>query len=246
MTNSEFKNAFLISYNAIASNSAPGLDDFEISHYLTVAQLEIVKNYYDALSNRKQKGFESTEKRRTDLKELVLNYKTTDNLVLNIGLENNSKFFIIPNNTFLIVQETAKLSSSDNCVNGNISNIKPITHDEYNIQKHNPFKKPDKDTLWRLNISKHDNNQIVEIISPYDISEYQMRYIKYPNPIILTDLDIAFPSDNLSIDGITDETQCELNQSIHREIIDRAVELALRDYKPQGLESKVQLDQRNE
>ena len=69
MTNQELKNEFLISYNAIASNSAPGIDDFELSVYLTRAQLEIVKNYYDPLSNRKQKGFEATEKRRRDLNQ---------------------------------------------------------------------------------------------------------------------------------------------------------------------------------
>jgi hypothetical protein len=39
---------------------------------------------------------------------------------------------------------------------------------------------------------------------------------------------------------------CELSESLHREILDRAVEIALRDYKPQGLESKITLDQRNE
>jgi hypothetical protein len=246
MTNLEMSNEFDIHYNSIAGQSAPNIDDYEKSVYLTKAQLEIVKNYYDSLSNRKQKGFESTEKRRVDLKELIVNYKTTNTLSLNIGLEANSKFFEIPNNTFLIIQETAKLSSTDNCINNTVSNIKSITHDEYNIQKKNPFKKPDKDTLWRLNISEHNNNQVVEIISPYDVSEYHMRYIKYPRPIILKDLDVIFPSENLSIDGFDTELECELNQSIHREIIDRAVELALRDYKPQGLESKIQLDQRNE
>jgi hypothetical protein len=29
------------------TSSAPGLDDYEISVFLTKAQLEIVKNYYD-------------------------------------------------------------------------------------------------------------------------------------------------------------------------------------------------------
>ena len=37
----KFKNEFLIQYNAIASNSSPGLDDYEISVYLTKAQLEL-------------------------------------------------------------------------------------------------------------------------------------------------------------------------------------------------------------
>jgi hypothetical protein len=51
---------------------------------------------------------------------------------------------------------------------------------------------------------------------------------------------------NLSIDGQTTQQTCELDESIHREILDRAVQLALRDYKPEKLESKIQLDTRNE
>ena len=246
MTNLEMSNEFDIHYNSIAGQSAPNIDDYEKSVFFTKAQLEIVKNYYDSLSNRKQKGFESTEKRRVDLKELIVNFKNNTTLSLNSGIDTNSKFFTIPNNTFLIIQESAKLSSTNNCINNNIANIKVITHDEYNIQRLNPFKKPDEDVLWRLDIAKYNNNQIVEIISPYDILEYHIRYIKYPKPIILKDLDVIFPNENLSIDGFTEELQCELSESIHREILDRAVELALRDYKPQNLESKIQLDQRNE
>lgn len=246
MTNVEISNEFDIHYNTIAGQSAPGIDVYEKSVFLTKAQLEVVKDYYDALSNRKQKGFEATEKRRVDLKELVQNYKNTTVIASTRGIDGDSKFFKIPSDAFLIIQETAKLSSSDNCINGTISNIVPITHDEYNLQRKNPFKKPDKDTLWRLNISKENTDQIVEIISPYDIAEYHLRYIKYPKPIILSDLNTAFPNENLSIDGYDTELPCELHEAIHREILDRAIELALRDYKPQNLDSKLQLDQRNE
>ena len=69
---------------------------------------------------------------------------------------------------------------------------------------------------------------------------------KYPKPIILSDLNLLFPGENLTIDGLSGPVGCELDPEIHREIIDRAVELALRDYKPSNLESKIQLDQRNE
>ena len=103
-----------------------------------------------------------------------------------------------------------------------------------------------KNKIWRLDISKIDNKKIVELITPYVITNYQLRYLKYPKPIIITDLSTAFPSDDLSIDGITSQQNCELDKSVHREILDRAVELALRDYKPANLESKIQLDQRNE
>jgi hypothetical protein len=99
---------------------------------------------------------------------------------------------------------------------------------------------------WRLSVSRINNNNVVEIINPFEIKDYLIRYIKYPKPIIISDLNLIFPGENLKIDNLSSIQECELDQSIHREILDRAVELALRDYKPSGLESKIQIDQRNE
>ena len=245
MTNSELKNEFLIHYNAIASNSAPGLDDYEISVFLTQAQLELVKNYYNPLGNKYKDGFENSEKRRNDLKELLVAYASIDKIVSTLGIVPESQFFEIPNNVFVIVQELAKVSTND-CFNGKYIDIYPKTHDEFNTNIKNPFKRPDQDHVWRLDYSKMSNSKVVELISPYNIVEYKVRYIRYPMPIVLTDLGAAFPGEGLSIDNVTVETPCELSEEIHREILDRAVELALRDYKPSNLESKIQLDQRNE
>ena len=69
---------------------------------------------------------------------------------------------------------------------------------------------------------------------------------------ILTTLNISYndfaQKMDLNLDEVTQLSlgECELNEEIQREIIDRAVELALRDYKPQNLQNVVQLDQRNE
>lgn len=248
MTNREFRDQFDISYNAIASNSAPGIDDYELSVYLTKAQLEIIKNYYDPLSNRKQKGFEATEKRRRDLNQLIKDYKTSDTISNNFNIDSQSIFYVVPNDLFLIVNEKAKITSKD-CFNNKILNVKPVSYDEYNVQINNPFEKPDSKIAWRLDLSNVNNTKVVEIISPYNISgtlEYQIRYVKYPKPIIITNLNTAFPSDNLTIDGISAETPCELNAEICREILDRAVLLATSDYKPQSLQVKAQMSQTNE
>ena len=245
MLNSEFKNEFNIHYNSIATMSAPSIDDYEISVYLTKAQLEIVKDYYNPEGNKYKRGFEDSEKRRNDLKELVKTYDSTTIIPSLFNIDINSKFFKIPDDVFLIIYENGKILSND-CSNGKKVTIKPITHDEYNIQKDNPFKKPDQSVIWRLDVSNIGDNKVVELISNYTITNYQLRYIQYPKPIIISDLVDLYPSDNLSIDGLTSEQPCLLSESIHREILDRAVELALNDYKPQGLENKIQLDSRNE
>ena len=244
MTLSEFKNEFQISYNNIATNSAPNIDDYELSVYLTKAQLELIKDYYNPNGNKYKEGFESSEKRRIDLKELIVSYTNNNYFTSSKAIHKNSKFFNIPNDVFLIINENVEILNKG-CDNERVSNVKPVTHDEFSKQIFNPFKRPNKYISWRLDYSKIDSKNVVEIISEFDII-YKLRYIKYRKPIIITDLNLFYPDDNLSIDGYTNALDCELNKEIHREIIDRAVELALRDYKPSGLESKIQIDQRNE
>lgn len=248
MTVSEFNNNFDIQYNNIAGQSNPSLDIYEKSIYLTKAQLEIVKNYYDPDSNRKKRGFENSEKRRVDLKQLIKDYKNNTSTTNVVGIHPQSRFFEIPTDVFLIINEKAKIISND-CLNGTTIEIKPFSHDEFNTQIKNPFKNPNDSIVWRMDISNLSSNKVVELISPYNISaslEYQMRYIKYPKPIILGNLLTLYPSETLTIEGISVLTNCELDQEIHPEILDRAVELALADYQKDNLQTKVQLDVRNE
>ena len=243
MTVTEFKNEFLIHYNAIATNSAPSLDDYEISVYLTKAQLELVKTYSNPEGNKYKEGFEASEKRRIDLKELTKNYSISTPIISTDKISVDSKFFKIPDDVLFIRYENVVIQSTD-CNNGLSVSVYPKTHDEYNIQKDNPFKKPSNKMAWRLDYSHIGLDKVVEIIIPYTLASYNMRYTRYPKPIILSDLTVF--AEGLTVDGLSAITQCELNPEIHREILDRAVELALRDYKPSGLESKIQLDSRNE
>lgn len=53
---------------------------------------------------------------------------------------------------------------------------------------------------------------------------YTLRYVKKPKPIILEDL--TNYGDNLSIEGETEETECELPVETHQELLERAVTLA--------------------
>ena len=50
----------------------------------------------------------------------------------------------------------------------------------------------------------------------------------------------------LSINSQTNEQTSELDESIHDEIINRAVELAVRDYKESNLQNKIQTNLRDE
>lgn len=241
MTTTEFNDQFDIHYNSIAGQSAPNIDSYEKSVYLTKAQLELVKNYYDPTSNAKNKGFEASEKRRVDLKELKRRVEVNTFSNTSYG-----KLALLPSELYLITREDAILSSDTFCNGKILASVKPITSDEFNIQRKNPFKKPDKSVVWRMDHASISTSNTVELVSAYPIDKYIAEYIMYPTPIILEDLDTAYPGQHLSIDGQTTKTECILNKGTHSEIVDRAVQLALRDYRPQDLESKIALDRRNE
>lgn len=247
MNEEELSNQFDIYYDNIASKGAPGLDLYEKSVYLTKALLELVKTHYSP-DNKYRDGFEGSEKRRVDLKELITNYKTSTQITSTEGLSEDSKFFSIPDDTFLIIRESAIINStSDNCINNKQVKVIPKTHDEYDVQINNPFKKPSDNLAWRIDYKKQGGLKNVEIISPYDVSTYTMRYIKFPSPIILTNLDSGeFLGQGLSIYGETTSRPCELDRSICEEILDRAVQLASIDYEKSNLQAKVELNKRNE
>ena len=246
MTTTEFSNEFDILYDNVASKSAPGLDLYEKSVFLTIAQLEIVKNHY-LNQNKYQASFEGNEKRRIDLKELIKNYETSTKLNSDVGISNLSKFYKLPTDLFLTIQEQVIFDSTDNCINNKVVKVIPKTHDEYNIQIKNPFKKPDNNSVWRLDYSKQNGIDNVELLSIHDIKKYQLRYIKFPSPIILSPLLLGdFVGMELSINNQTNEQTSELDESIHDEILNRAVELAVRDYKESNLQNKIQTNLRNE
>jgi len=268
MTITEFSNEFDILYNGIASNSAPGIDLYEKSIYLTKAQLEIVNNYFNPRGNKYDRGFEASSKRRADLRELIRPYISTVKstiLTTDDGISADSQFFRIPNDVYLIIQEKARVNQEDVCGDEEIQiyiKVVPKTHDEFNTQENNPFKKPDASVVWRVDMysvpSKDDDlpgetpiviaspRKVVELISPYAINQYKFRYVKYPDPIVLVNLLTEYPYENLSIDGITGAQTCALGENVHREILNRAVEMAVSDYKPQELQHRVQINQRNE
>lgn len=244
MTATELKEEFNLRYNN-ALEGAPGLDTFEISSYLSVAQEQYVKVAYD-ITKDAGKSFESTEAARRALNELVIDEKITSQVNSTRGLVSESVFFEMSNSAMFIVLETATISSADSLYDGKVIKVLPVTHDEFMINYRNPFRKPNKNKAWRLDISKENSKTTVEIVTQESISQYNVRYVKYPDPIIVEDLTTA--SDvaglGLTIQGNTAEATCALNESAHREIINIAVENAVLDYREGTLRSRMTLDSR--
>lgn len=254
MTVQEFRNEFDLLYDNIASKGAPGLDDYEVSVLLTIAQEELVKNKNTPKSNKLQEGFEQSEKRRSELKNLIKDYKVNETASFlqssveefSNNIADNSSFYRIPNDVFLIKYESAFIKT-DNCSNLQVE-VKPLTLDEYNKQKKNPFKKPNNKIIWRLDYNSIEpGGNVVELISNHPINQYNMRYLKQPSPIILIDLNTEeYLDSGLTILGQTQQQTSELHPNFHSEIVRRAVELATLSYKENNLNNLVNLYQRKE
>lgn len=229
MTNQEFSDTFSVLYNNIASNQAPGLDEYEKSVFLTKAQNEIVLSYFDPLKNKPQEGFDGNEKRQIDFSMLMkLNTGTeyTGSNALKISYADNAKLFVLPTDILLIINEKIEVLNNNKTKNLIVT---PVTYKIFNTLMTKPFKRPIKNQAWRLNNSTFETEgntttqAVVEIIPGIGdtISNYVVRYIKRPQPIVLTTLE-----GDLKVGGVQDETPCELDPIIHDEILQRAVELA--------------------
>ena len=117
-----------------------------------------------------------------------------------------------------MIYEQCTLSDENNCVNNKIVSVVPTIHDDLDKVLKNPFKSPNNRKVIRLDF---DNK--IELISKYNISNYKVRYLKKPNPIILVALE-----DNLSINnGDTQVSNGETNPILHERIVQRAVQLAV-------------------
>ena len=82
MSVEEMDNMFEVLYNNITSDQAPGLNAYEKSVFLTKAQDEILKNYFNPKSkgNNLQEGFDGNPKRQVDFSMLTTVYKIEETL----------------------------------------------------------------------------------------------------------------------------------------------------------------------
>lgn len=227
MSTEEFSNEFdtlLNSYSEInrfgitENNSTIELDEYEKSVFLTKAQEELIIEFYNGKNSSKD-SFEKTEEIRRYLSSLVKTYTTSTKNTSYTGLSNTSTFFNLPTDLWFITYESVNLKDKNlGCKDCKDVIVVPITQDDYYKLINNPFRGPNDRRVLRLD---NDNN-IVELISKYNIENYLVRYISQPEPIILTDL-----TDNLSINNISIKTECKLHPALHRTILEYAVRLAL-------------------
>ena len=167
----EFSNEFDILYNNVMSNQAPGLTEYEKSVFLTRAQDDIIKAYFNPKLNKTQEGFDGNERRQIDFsrlmrtvecKELPSKYTTT---FLHSGT--NIKSYAIPSDILLYINEAIIAIRDTRSVR---LIIVPLDYTEYNRLMSKAYKRPLKNQAWRLiaigrtSIIETDYNKIVAAI----------------------------------------------------------------------------------
>lgn len=251
MTTQEFSNEFDILFNNISSNAAPGLNEYEKSVLLTKAQLEILRNYFNPMGNKYREGFDGSQKRQIDFSGLI---KVSKPLKLDdtaigsiVKFDDRSVLYYMPDDILYILNETARVTYDKGCIknpNGyeHKITIVPMAFDEYNVMNARPYKQPYKQQGWRLlnrpgvQTVNGAADYISEIIvkEGAEMSNYTVRYVRMPQPIILMDFSKEQDFDekfvDLTVMGRNKRTECELDPSIHNEILQRAVEIAKNAY----------------
>nr|UVN09338.1 MAG: hypothetical protein [Bacteriophage sp.] len=245
MTNQEFSNEFDVLYNNIMSNQAPGLDEYEKSVFLTKAQDEIVKNYFNPKGNKYNEGFDGNEKRQIDfsmiIRSTVIKTRFTDDI-----FDARCKTVILPKDIIMILNEYALVTRMRSTGDPESAQelvrltIVPLEYKEYSRLMSKPYKRPLKWQAWRLLNNSTTDNSAEIMTGPNDIlNTYNIRYIKKPRAIILSDLE------GVTLDGQSKAQTCELDPILHPEILQRAVELAKAAYVG-DINSQVQMGQRSE
>lgn len=223
----EFSDGFDVLLNSSANQLGFGndtnrvnlaFDEYEKSVFLTNAQKALVIALYNG-KNPYGDSFEHTEELRRYLSPLVLDSKLDPITTLSgapLGVSSTSKFFTLPENLWFITYEAAMVNDHK-C--GEISmDVLPVTQDEYHKIKRNPFRGANERRALRLDLA----DGVIEIVCKYTVEKYYIRYVKRPNPIILTSL-----GDDLRIDGENTVSGCELHEALHQRILEDAVRLAL-------------------
>lgn len=226
------------------------MNDYEKSVFLTKAQDEIVKNHFIPASrgNTVQQGFDDMAKRQSDFASVL---RTVNCKRANAGtkINPNSLLYYLPIDALIVVNESITTTK------GNLLQVIPVRYDEYLRLMSKPYKRPLKNQAWRLITSGANDEEIslsgeklIEVVigAGQSINSYRMRYVKKLSPIILSDL----TEEELSINGVSTASDCELDPILHEEVLQRAVELAkaawVASNSGENLQLVTQLGQRSE
>ena len=161
MTKEEMSNEFDILYNQVNSNQAPGVDEYEKSVFLTKAQDDIIRMYFDPRGNKFQEGFDGSQKRQYDF-STILTHTKLERITEGGSYESydpRAISFKFPKDFFLSTNESVveRREGKEDMV----YQIIPISYYDYGRLMQKPYQYPPKRSVWRLiteNISESSSS----------------------------------------------------------------------------------------
>jgi len=218
---------FQIGYDFITNFEAPGVNEREVSFFLTQAQEEIVHSVY-----RSDKEVEFNKKVLDILKT------TNDATTFTAGPYPNSFWTDLPADLLFVINDRIKMTSSashffPSTVFDDVK-VKPVDDDYYNDNRKNPFKKPDFELAWRLDYAEDDTGykrkHVYVIEANQVLTTAYIHYYRKPEPIIVQDSNYVAGDGAIDGEDFSDYTAAsldsELDSLVHRAIVERAVKLA--------------------
>ena len=230
MTANEMKYNMLLFYDKLFEYGAPSYDDRQIGAILSKAQLRVFKRHYMPAANKYQQGFESSEQRRTDLEQFIKNAAPSS--IPATGNEHpNGTFYEMPGDFLYAVEESVITAASS----PKEVTVLPIRHDYYRANINNPYKKPYANLVWRMDYSREDHGEDggdamtgrtakrTELVTDDSttILSYRVRYLITPPEIVCDEIVPA------------NQRHCILDETLHDEIIDEAVKIAVAATMPE-------------
>lgn len=210
----EMQYAFELRTGQVDSFEGNRIDSDKIQDLLNVSQNQEIQDRYSKYLGSSLTKFDFTEKLRRELSNLITSVNKTSFDSSDGSLHKNAVFVMLPSDYLYGVEERCVVSDSSGSTG--VAQVMPITYDEYLVEKDNPFLEPNDELVWRLDygvtgatgIKKH------ELISGDDITidSYTVRYLRRPQDIIIHP---------------TNKQDCELDESIHDNIVNRAVQMAV-------------------
>lgn len=245
MTPQEFSKEFDIFYNNINSGKAPGVIEYEKSVFLTKAQDQLLKNYFNPAGNKYGQGYSDSPKRTVDFSNVMKSVSISGS----IGIDTTYKNTMIYNRPNDLLLPTGFVLRN---IAGKELQVVHVDEAEMTRLYSKPYKEPYKGSAYKLDNSS--DSFVYEIIvgraGINDSYKLYLRYVRKPQPIILEDLsdsekELGLEPNTLTIAGQRSVSPCELDTTIHYEILDRAVNLAKIHYETSP-EAMVQYSMTNE
>ena len=246
MTAQELETLFDITFDRVSSGAAPGYTQAEKSVLLNIAQENLIVQRYRGSDS--SEGFEQSEKRIQDLGNLV-RYKTYT--TFQTGFLPNSYTVILPNTLIDLqgnpqttnpagptnfddvfwfdIYETCLINKT-NCSTGNSKKqfVREINHTELDTMLDDYWNSPIEDR-WIFR-NRYEGRKLALITDgTYQPTSYTIGYIRKPVPV------------NLSLAPANSQVFPDVSDELQREIVQLAVQQAVKSIGDSRLEPYTQL-----